>query len=759
MHISFKLPACFSFSLFLIISLITSSCGQPQLVETESDQTTPSPPLIDHDYSAHDHSGMWLLSQLQGNVYNSMNSLGLSISTDSIYHAENPSLNEAIVRINIGEGGGGTGSFVSKNGLILTNHHIAYDGIVAASSGQHNYLEDGFYADRGEKEIAIPNYSLYIPIEELEVTQMIDGMLAEDLSNQQRVAQKAQIEQAIIDEWHNEDPNLVVEIDEYWSGNRQFMTVYKIIRDVRLVYAPKRSVGKFGGDIDNWMWPRHTGDFTFLRAYVSSDGSSDSYHPKNTPFTPDFVLPFRKAELQPQDFTMILGFPGTTHRFESSYAFQFYHDQQIPVLQKVFSVYLNSLERGAKIDSQYEIQNASEIASIRNALKYYDGVQQGFDKHDVISKKRSKDREFNRWAKADSIRNLTYGRVIQQLDQSYRIAGQMGDLLYLTFYSLEFSNLLQMSTIFDEYADYYGAEDREKYPEDERRLLYDQNRAWIDSFNEEAEAVLLADLLKIMAELPEGRRPLILYQFFDSEETESLHKEIDQFIDRQLSTSALLDTTSAREWIFTETYDQPADSLYLISSEIRELFEISRDNYIQHFQYLIPAQQRYEQGMMEMNNEEGRYPDANFTLRLTGGLIDGYSPANGVYNTPFTTFSGMLEKQTGEEPFDLPRDLYNYSNHSGNFGGYGNKSGDLIVNFLSTNDITGGNSGSPVLNGSGELIGLAFDGNIEGIIGDYFHVPELSRTISVDSRFILFMMDQIDNTERLLDEIEVLIDY
>lgn len=755
MHFSISRLLVFRLTLFLLITFVISSCGQSRLIESDSNQTDSSTSAITPYTQSPDHSGMWLLSQLHGDVYEDMRTLGLSVSADSIYHSNSPSLNEAIVRINIGESGGGTGSFVSQNGLILTNHHVAYDGIVAASGTEQSYLEDGFYADRNEKEIAIPDYSLYIPIEQLEVTQMINSMLADDLSNQQQTAQKAQIEQAIIDEWQNEDPNLVVEIDDYWSGNRQFMTIYKIIRDVRLVYAPKRSVGKFGGDIDNWMWPRHTGDFTFLRAYVSGDGSSDSYHPKNIPFSPDFVLPVRHGELQPDDFTMILGFPGTTHRFESSYAFQFYYDQQIPVLQKVFSAYLKSLERGAKKDPQYKIQNASEIASIANALKYYDGIQKGFNKHDVIAKKRVEDRGFNRWAQADSVRNVTYGRVNQQLDQSYRIAGQMGDLLYLTFYSLEFSNLLQMSAIFDEYADYYGSEDREKYPEDERRLLYDQNRAWIDSFNEETEAFLLADLLKIMAELPEGRRPLILYQFFESEETEALYNEIDQFMDRQLATSALLDTTVAQKWIFTETYELPVDSLYVISSEIRDLFEVSRDNYVHHFQYLIPAQKRYEQGMMEMNNEEDRYPDANFTLRLTGGVVNGYSPVDGIYNTPFTTFSGMIAKHTGEEPFDLPRELTSYSNNTGDFGGYANQRGDLVVNFLSTNDITGGNSGSSVLNGSGELIGLAFDGNIEGIIGDYFHVPEFSRTISVDSRFILFMMDKIDNTERLLDEIEV----
>lgn len=258
-----------------------------------------------------------------------------------------------------------------------------------------------------------------------------------------------------------------------------------------------------------------------------------------------------------------------------------------------------------------------------------------------------------------------------------------------------------------------------------------------------------------MADLPEGHRPLVFYQYFDSEEQKSLHNEIDQFMDRQISTSALLDTTRAREWIFDETSNQPMDSLYVISSEIRDLFEVSRDNYVQHFQYLIPAQKRYEQGMMEMNNEENRYPDANFTLRLTGGVVKGYSPEDGAYNLPFTTFSGMTKKHTGEEPFDLPRELLTYSNNTGDFGGYANQRGDLIVNFLSTNDITGGNSGSPVLNGNGELIGLAFDGNIEGIIGDYFHVPELSRTISLDSNFILFMMDEIDKTERLLEEIEV----
>jgi hypothetical protein len=741
---------------FLILPVIYSCSASDGVLQSSEKEFVVYP-----NRPSPDHSGMWLLPLISDDVYSSLAELGLNLSHEFIYNSHNPSLNQAIVRINIGTDGGGTGSFVSPNGLILTNHHVVYDGIAAVSDVESNFLKNGFYAQEANDEIPIPGYSIYIPIEQTEVTDLIHERLPDGLSNRQRDEIKNEIEQELIEERRAGNDDLVVEIGDYWSDNRQFMVVYQVIRDVRLVYAPEEAIGKFGGDIDNWMWPRHTGDFAFLRAYLSADGTAEEYQPSNVPFEPDYFLPFRSGDLYPGDFTMTLGFPGTTYRFESSYAFDFYEKQQFPALHKMFRAYLKGLELESEMDDQAAVQDAGERASIANALKYYEGVRSGFEKYNITQKKRTQDREFREWVRADSLREITYGQVLPQLEQSYKIAGQMGDALFMSFYAIQYSSLLQMGSFFNDFYEYSLAPDSLYFSSDDRQQLYDMVRMWNTTINLESELLILSEMLQAMAEMPEERRPLILYQLFESSEEELLKEEIRHFVDRQATTSALTDTSIAAKWIYTEMIHSEEvfqDSLYLISRDLFETFEQSRDNYFQHFQYLEPAQRLYVQGMMEMQNRPNQYPDANFTLRLSAGQIMGYRPTDGVYNTPFTTFSGLVDKHTGENPFTVPSKLLNYrqdisSNHIP-FGPY-SQSGDLVLNFLSSNDITGGNSGSPVLNGDGEIIGLAFDGNIEGIVSDYYFIPDVTRMISVDARYILFMMDEIDQTERLLDEIEL----
>lgn len=737
----------------MLLPLFTACASTGTTTETGSHYT------VRPDEPAPDHSGMWLLPQVEGSIYGMMAEMGLQLEPIEIYSESNSSLNQAITRINIGtDGGGGTGSFISSRGLILTNHHVAYDGIASISGQDQNFLKTGFYAASLEDEIPLTDYSLYIPVEQTEVTEQIQSNIPANAENRQRSEIKADVIAELIEERRGNEEDLVVEIDDYWSGNRQFMAVYRVIRDVRLVYAPEEAIGKFGGDIDNWMWPRHTGDFTFLRAYVSNDGSSTTYQPGNVPFEPERHLPVHTGELKPGDFTMTLGFPGSTYRFESSPAFSFYEEQQFPSLFKAFNAYLKGLEVQAANNPETASSNAAERASIANALKYYEGLIEGFKRYDVVNEKKEFDREFTRWAGADSLRQIEFGRVIPQLEQAYEIARQTGDVLFLTFYSLQFSSLLQMGGLFNEFFEYSMAPDSIFYSSGDRQQLYDQIRTWQSAIDKEAELLVLTELMLAMAELPEERRPLFIYRFFDSDHPDTLKQEIRSFMDRQSTRSVLTDTTQAASWIFSElqfSEEVFSDSLYLVSRDIFETFELSRDNYFQHFQYLEPAQMRYAEGIIHMSNRPYHYADANFTLRLSAGQIMGYVPADGVYYTPFTTYSGMLAKHTGEEPFNVPEKLRGYPIESANFGAYGEEGNPMILNFLSTNDITGGNSGSPVLNGKGEIIGLAFDGNIEGIVSDYYVVPDVARTISVDIRYILLLMDQIDRTGRLLTEMGI----
>lgn len=741
------------FGIFAFSFLLFASCtAQEQIAVIEPGKPSP------------DHSGMWMLHQLRGDLYDHLNDQGLRISKEQVYSTDGPSIHHAIARINISGTGGGTGSFVSNSGLILTNHHVAYDAISSGGSDEENFLENGFYAEEMEDEIPIPEYTIYIPIEQKDITDRFQSRMDENLSYPDKLQQIEEVKQQLIDEYTGGNPDKAAEIHQVWSGNRYVLSTYQIIRDVRLVYAPEESIGKFGGDTDNWMWPRHTGDFTFLRAYVNKNGSAEPYQPQNRPYRPNHILPVRNSDLNPGDFTMTLGFPGTTYRHESSYAFDFYETRQFPVLEKAFQAYLNGLEIAASADEQYAKRNAAERASIANSLKYYHGIRSGFAEHNITEKKRMFDEQFRQWVIADSLRELKYGRVLPQLKQSYSIANQTGDVLYLSFYALQFSKILQAVMLFDDFHEESAAGNQQNYTEEEKLMLYDSLRRFRQSVVPKAEQRILKDLLFAMAELPEDRRPLVFHRFFDTEEADSLQNQLELFLNRQFGSSVLTDTSAAAKWIFSET---PAmkpvepDSLFHIAKDVHEMFEQSRENYVRHFRYLLPAQQRYVEGILEMSKNPVRYADANFTLRLSAGEIMGYKPSDGIYHLPFTTFSGMLKKHRGQAPFKLPEKLLSYRSNSHGFspghhsGGRREDGGKLPLNFLSTNDITGGNSGSPVLNGHGELIGLVFDGNIEGIISDYYFVPDLTRALSVDIRFILFMMDEIDNTERLLNELEI----
>lgn len=755
----------FLFLLIFIPSILIVSCTGPSNVadqNTDSEHADARYYSIRPDEPSPDHSGMWLLPQIEGSVHQQMVNHGLELDPEDFYSPDRPSLNQSIVRINIGEDGGGTGAFISAKGLILTNHHVAYNGINTLSTAENNYLENGFVSERIEEEKPLPGFSLYIPVEQKEVTERINAGITDPIGRQESDIKEHEIRQLLITERQQGNRDLIVEIDDFWGGNRQFLTVYQVIRDVRLAYAPPESIGKFGGDIDNWQWPRHTGDFAILRAYVAEDGTAKPYHEENVPFRPERTLPIYAGEIKPGDLTMILGFPGTTYRFESSYAFEFYEDIQIPAQIKAFDTYLSGLEIEAENDRERALDNASDRASFSNALKYFQAVLDGFKTYNTTEIKQSEDQKLHQWIKADSLRTERYGRVLPQLSQSYHIASQMGELLFTSFYTLQFSELLQLSTLFDEYYEYLSAPDSLDFTGEDRQQLYNTYRNRYATMDLESELLILEKSLQNIASLRESERPLFVYSFFDGDSETETDQKIQSFLNRQKENAVLFDSLKAREFIFNEdtvATDVSKDSLYLLSEEIQEVFEISRDTYVQHFQYLDPAQERYMEARMEMDEHAHRYPDANFTLRISSGEIRGYSPEDGLYATPFTHFKGMLRKNTGTDPFRAPDKLLDYSNsdmfEESPWFGYANTTGDLVLNFLSTNDISGGSSGSPVLNASGELIGLAFDSNIEGVIGDYYYQPELNRTINVDMRYILFLLHLSDHTTHLIDELDI----
>jgi hypothetical protein len=713
-----------------------------------------------HAQKTPDDSGMWLLPQIKGAVHAEMVSKGLKLSPDAFYSDSLPSLNESIVRVNIGQGGGGTGSFISSQGLILTNHHVAYDAIASASSAEKNYLRDGFFAPTLADEVEAKAYYLYIPIEQTEVTTTLK-VLRE--ANQK--ADESTLRDSLTNARVRGNSDLVAEIDDYFAGNKQYMVVYKVIRDVRIAFAPPSSIGKFGGDIDNWMWPRHTGDFSFLRAYVSKDGSSAAYNPENVPYTPTRFLEVSANGIQDNDFVMTLGFPGSTYRYESSYAFNFYQNHRNEYIIQAFQSLLNGLEYAASLDEQVAVENASDRASVANTLKYFQGIQQGFKNYSIVERRKKDEAAFKTWIASDSARTAEYGNVFTTLDKAYEIANKTGDLVYSGVYTMRNNGILSASNILKPFYDFIETDSIKKFTKADRDSLLKHLESFRDEFskNADAEWITLKGHLTMLYNLPDDIRPNYVRNILNPNNSDADAEEIvDAFIQTQQKESLLFNKKKAEKLTKGKKKNlkkEPVDAFFALAKGLQQQLAENRPAFASHYAILDAAMPAYVRGMMEMSNDSTIYADANFTLRLSGGRITGYSPADGIYYTTTTTLDGVLAKDSGVEPFDVPKELLSYVSDKKANGAavskYLDSNGNLIVNFLSTNDITGGNSGSPVLNAYGQVVGVAFDGNIEGVFGDYYFDTELKRMITCDMRYILFITEELYGQQRLVNEMQL----
>jgi len=710
-------------------------------------------------------AGMWLLPQIPGPVHKALQSKGLLLPESAFASSDSTTLNKAIVRINVGEAGGGTGSFVSSKGLILTNHHVAYDAIASASTADRNFLNDGFIATGDQPEIPAVSFTLSIPIEQVEVTAIIDQALAASSSaNRDDVIKE--VKQRLITERLAGNPDLSADIDDYWAGNRQFMSVYRIVRDVRIVFAPPSSIGKFGGDIDNWMWPRHTGDFTFLRAYVAPDGTSRPYNEENIPFTPDRFLQVSVDGYEDGDFTMIMGFPGTTYRYESSYDFQYYEESQHPVLIKMFRGILAGLEAEAAIDPELEVATASDRASYANSLKYFEGVYKGFKDYDIVNQRRAQETEFQEWLKKDIFSQTEYGDVLPMLKRGYENLSKQGALVYAFVYTLNNSQLLEVAGLFaPAYAMINGEIPADAMTATETDSMRFIAKEGMELLLPDVEIARMQHFLVALTELPEAVRPPILGTLFGEYEGEALVDAVASFLKQQRESSIVFNTEKASELLSMRAGSGPVEVDPFVQL-YRELLEGYFGN-IESFQragtFMSDAQKKYVKAMLEFRDDSLNYPDANFTLRLTGGRVQNVTVRDTTFESKTYT-EQVLEKYTGSDPFDMPEVQrtrimeWNKQRQNGektSISRFSESDGRLVVNFLTTNDITGGNSGSPIMNANGEIIGLAFDGLIESVVADYFHDPKISRTINVDIRYILHVTDELYGLSSLIDEMGV----
>lgn len=698
--------------------------------------------------------GMWLPLLIKRLNYADMQKCGLQLTAEEIYSVNNSSLKDAIVAL---DGRFCTGEIISDQGLMLTNHHCGFNSIQELSTTDHDYLTDGFWAMSKEQELPV-GFTVWFLDRMDDVTPIIlkdvtDGMKPEERDAAIRKA----IEELKAKESEGKGEEFRIQIKSFYYGNEYYMFKYNVFSDVRLVGAPPSSVGKYGGDTDNWMWPRHTGDFSMFRVYASKDNKPAEFAKENVPYKPKHHLPVSLNGVKEGDYAMIMGYPGSTDRYLTSYGVKEAVEVSQPARVLIRRTKLDIMEEGMTKDQKVRIQYAAKHAGTSNYWKYFLGQSEQLVKNKVYDKKKAIEDEFTKWANADRDRQAKYGNALTLIEEAYNTNSK------LTLPNVYFEEaIFQGPDVFGFVMNNFGfrsdmqnaikSGDETKINDAKKPILEHAPETFKD-FNKEIDINLLASMLKMFYENVEAS--------FHPATLDEIHKKykgnFESFASKYYAKSPFASEESLKIWMEKFNVKKlEKDPIYKLMNEFIEI-------YVQGI--IIPGQlanqkeatgmRLFVDGLMKMNPDKSYASDANSTMRVTYGNILAYDPKDGVHFKYFTTLDGVMEKEVITEnknhEFYVPKrlkDLYTKKD----YGQYANENGKLPVAFLSNNDITGGNSGSPVINGKGELIGTAFDGNWEAMSGDIFFETNLQRTISVDIRYTLFIIDKYAGAGHLVKE-------
>ncbi|MBD3178256.1 MAG: hypothetical protein GF417_00910 [Candidatus Latescibacteria bacterium] len=703
--------------------------------------------------NAFSEEGMWQLDRLDGDLLKEMQNLGLKLSGDQIYEPGGKGIAYAIVDL-----GGGTGSFVSDKGLILTNHHVAFTALQRTSSVESNFIEEGFYAESYDKEIQAPGYEASILISIDDVTdKVLDA--AEGLESAERYEAIEDVIKEIVKK-EEEGRDVKCRVSGFFGGMKYKLFTYFTMKDVRIVYAPPKSIGNYGGDIDNWMWPRHTGDFSFFRAYVAPDGSSAEYSEDNVPFEPEIHLAMSTKGIEEDDFTMIIGFPGRTMRYRTSHSIRYSQDWMYPLRIRVFGEMIDLFQREAEKNPAVAIKVASFDQMLNNAMKNYQGMLEGFKKAKLLEKKIEEEKQFAEWLSDNDKMHKRYGDVLPSIESLYRKQKSYRDKNFVLRFVGFGNQMMRGSGMLVRWSFEKEKEDLERdsgYMERDIPRLKRGLRTIQMSYDESVDREVLRYFLKMSQELPEDQRVEGFDSLLAAAEGSDIDEKIDNAID-DLYAGTSLGTVEERLRLFElpgekirESEDTFIKFALTLEKEKRKLRKLDKE-----FGGTISAlRPELIRALRKWKSDELFYPDANSTIRLTYGTVRGYSPEEALHYDYITSLSGVVAKHTGEVPFNCPEKLIEIKRKGGPEKYMDEYLDDIPVDFLSTCDITGGNSGSPILNGRGEVIGAAFDGNYESISADYQFDEDLTRAISVDSRYILFILDEFSGARALLEEMTI----
>lgn len=688
--------------------------------------------------------GMWLLPYLQKLNIKEMKAKGLKLSSDQIYNVNGNSLKDAIVIF----GGGCTGEIVSANGLVFTNHHCGYGSIQRLSSVEHDYLENGFWAMNYSEELPCPGMSVTFIRSIEDVSDQILPKLNDSMSEEQRQQCVDSLCKAITKAALPENSTKEAFIESFFGGNQYLMFVVERYKDVRLVGTPPSSIGKFGGDTDNWMWPRHTGDFSIFRVYSDKEGKPAAYSKDNIPYSTPTHLKISLKGVKPGDYTMIMGFPGSTERYMTSYeidqVLNISNPNRIFIRGERQKLMMEDMVASEKVRLQY----ANKYAGSSNYWKNSIGESRGLRKLGVKGQKEALEARFRAWVNEDPARQQKYGNALDLIKESIH---ELNPILNYRQYISE--ALLRGTEIitFAKMADVLLVDSLPNGLDTAAVAKYLKGVSNIyKDYNTPTDRKIAKRMIRIVYDsLSKEERPDI-FNVIDSLYAGNVERYVDDLFDNSLFASQERFETFLKNPSADQLKNDPA---YLLSKSVSRAY--SRDDKRVrelNIQY-ARGHRLYVAGLMEMMPDHKFYPDANFTIRLTYGQVLPYRPADGVIYDYYTTLEGVIAKEDPSNPleFTVPDKLKELFKNK-DYGQYA-EDGTVRVGFLSNNDITGGNSGSPVLNGKGELIGLAFDGNWEAMSGDVAFEPELQRTISVDIRYVLFVIEKYAGATRLIDEL------
>lgn len=676
--------------------------------------------------------GMWLLPLLEKLNGKKMSELGCKLKAKEIYNINNSSLKDAVVHF----GAGCTGEIISEEGLVLTNHHCGYSAIQKLSSVEHDYLQDGYWAMNRGQEMPAPGLTVTFLESFTDVTAEVNAVTASAATPREKKAALESLAETLKKKMYGDTKYIDAQISSMYAGNSYYLIITKTFNDIRFVGAPPSSVGKFGADTDNWMWPRHTGDFSMFRVYADKDNNPAAYSPDNQPYKPKKHLTISLKGVEQNDFAMIMGYPGRTNRFMTSAEVNETSNISNAIMIYVRGIRQDVLMKDMLADPKIRLQYASKYSYSSNFWKKAIGMNETFKKLNVEQRRAEEEKVFTEWVNADPIRKEKYGNALNDINSSI---AKRADALYLYSYINEALNNIEIFSLAKDFADNKDID---------AKII--KASSFYKDYSMSTDKKVAKALIKTFREKVKAKDLPGFYKTIDTQFAGNIDEYVDYLFDKSVFSSQEKLMAAAKE---VETLG--SDPVMIAAKSIYEAFYKANIDLSIISQTLKKGQMAYIAGQLDMYKGKAMYPDANSTMRLSYGKILNYSPKDGVLFEHVTTLKGVMEKEDPDNwEFVVPAKLKElYKNKD--YGQYAMKNGELPVAFLSNNDITGGNSGSPVMNAKGELIGVAFDGNWEAMSGDIIFEPSLQRTISVDIRYVLFIMDKFGGAGYLLNEMTI----